>query len=351
MLRDLVRIRIQSGDGGRGCVSFRREKYVPYGGPNGGDGGDGGDVWLVCDDGYNHLGHLRQGQLFKSSNGAHGRGSNKHGRGGSDVEVHLPPGTEVYKDSSNELLVDLDRPEQRFRAGCGGRGGRGNARFATSTRQAPRFAHPGSPGERLSLRLELKLVAAIGLVGRPNAGKTTLLRSLTDSRGKVGAYPFTTLQPNLGVLDTGDWNRVVIADVPGLIGGAHRGEGLGLTFLRHIERTRALAVLVDSASLEGDPSSHYRELCDELRLYREDLLARPRILVANKIDLGPAPERITALRQLAEDEQIAYCEISAAKKTGLEALVDWIRSQTLGAASDDDVCASAGSIADRRKVD
>jgi len=349
MLRDLVRIRVQSGDGGRGCVSFRREKYVPYGGPNGGDGGDGGDVWLVCDDGYNHLGHLRRGQLFKSSHGAHGRGSNKHGRSGKDVEVHLPPGTEVYDDASGELLVDMERPEQRFRAGCGGRGGRGNARFATSTRQAPRFARPGSAGERHSLRLELKLVAAIGLVGRPNAGKTTLLRSLTGSQGKVGAYPFTTLEPNLGVLDTGDWNRVVIADVPGLIGGAHRGEGLGLTFLRHIERTRALVVLVDAASLERTPSGHYRELCDELRQYREDLLDRPRILVANKIDLEPSPERIAALRQLAEDEQIAYCEISAAEKTGLEALVDWVRSQTGCAASDDDVCATPANTADRRE--
>ncbi|HJO04771.1 MAG TPA: GTPase ObgE [Acidobacteriota bacterium] len=335
MLRDLVRIRVQSGDGGRGCVSFRREKYVPYGGPNGGDGGDGGDVWLVCDDGYNHLGHLREGQSFKSSRGAHGRGSNKHGRGGSDVEVPLPPGTEVYDDAGGELLVDLEQPQQRFRAACGGRGGRGNARFATATRQAPRFAHPGSPGERRTLRLELKLIAAIGLVGRPNAGKTTLLRSLTGSQGKVGAYPFTTLEPNLGVLDTGDWNRAVIADVPGLIGGAHRGEGLGLTFLRHIERTQALAILVDAASLEGAPSDHYRELCDELRLYREDLLDRPRILVANKIDLGPPPESLAALRQLAEDEQIAYCEISAVTQTGLDALVDWIREQTGRAAAED----------------
>ncbi len=351
MLRDLVRINVQSGDGGRGCVSFRREKYVPYGGPNGGDGGDGGDVWLVCDDGYNHLGHLRRGQLFKSSRGAHGRGSDKHGRGGSDVEIPLPPGTEVYDDVSGELLVDLDRLQQRFRVACGGRGGRGNARFATATRQAPRFAHPGSPGERRALRLELKLIAAIGLVGRPNAGKTTLLRSLTDSRGKVGAYPFTTLEPNLGVLDTGDWNRVVIADVPGLIGGAHRGEGLGLTFLRHIERTRALVILVDAASSEGAPSDHYRELCDELRLYREDLLDRPRILVANKIDLEPPLEGVTGLRQLAEDEQIAYCEISAAEKMGLEALVDWIRAQTERDAAENGVCAAAETADDRREED
>ncbi len=351
MFRDLVRIRIQSGDGGRGCVSFRREKYVPYGGPNGGDGGDGGDVWLVCDDGYNHLGHLRRGQLFKSRSGTHGRGSNKHGRGGDPIEIPLPPGTEIYDDSSDELLIDLDRPEQRFRVACGGRGGRGNARFANAVRQAPRFAHPGSPGERRTLRLELKLIAAIGLIGRPNAGKTTLLRSLTGSQGKVGAYPFTTLEPNLGVLDTGEWNRVVIADVPGLISGAHRGEGLGLTFLRHIERTRALAVLVDAASADGAPADHYGELCDELRLYREELLDRPRVLVANKIDLEPPPERLAALRQLAEDEEIAYCEVSAADATGLEALVDWICLQTAGVAEDNGDVVAASDAVDRREDD
>jgi GTP-binding protein len=229
--------------------------------------------------------------------------------------------------------VDLAEPGQRYLVAAGGKGGRGNARFATATRQAPRFAQPGTPGYARRVRLELKLIAAIGLIGRPNAGKTTLLRALTGSHGKVGAYPFTTLAPNLGVVDLGGFERAVIADVPGLITGAHRGEGLGLTFLRHIERTRALAVLVDAAAAEGDPVEHYREVCEELHYYRGELLERPRILVANKLDQEPAPERLAALRSLAEAEGIAYCEISAAQRIGLDGLVDWIREQSHAAAA------------------
>lgn len=328
MFRDIVGIRVLAGAGGRGCVSFRREKYVPYGGPNGGDGGNGGDIVLSCDPGLNHLGHLRNGQQFKARHGAHGRGSDRHGRNADDVIIPVPPGTMVFDDVSGEQMVDLATPGGRFVVARGGRGGRGNARFATATRQAPRHAQPGTPGERRRLRLELKLIAAIGLTGRPNAGKTTLLRALTGSQGKVGAYPFTTVSPNLGIIDLGHFRRAVIADVPGLISGAHRGEGLGLTFLRHIERTRALAVLVDAASEEGDPADHYREVCAELRAYRPELLDRPRILVANKIDLAPAVERLLALRELADEERIAYCEISAQAATGLDRLVGWIREQS-----------------------
>lgn len=328
MFRDVVTVRVQAGHGGRGCVSFRREKYVPYGGPDGGDGGDGGSVWLVCDVGANHLGHLRNNQTFRAAPGQHGQGSDCHGRRGEDVEIPVPPGTLVVDEESGESLVDMGEEGQRWRAVQGGRGGKGNARFATSTRQAPRFAQPGTPGGERRLRLELKLIAAIGLIGRPNAGKTTLLRALTGSHGKVGAYPFTTLTPNLGVVDLGRFERAVIADVPGLITGAHRGEGLGLTFLRHIERTRALAVLVDAATLDGDPVVHYLELCEELGHYRPELLERPRILVANKIDLEPAADRLESLRSLAREEGIAYCEISAAESTGLETLIDWIREQS-----------------------
>jgi len=328
MFRDVVSIRVQAGNGGRGCVSFRREKYVPYGGPDGGDGGDGGSVWLVCDEGVNHLGHIRSGQAFRAGNGVAGQGNNRHGRRGDETDVPVPPGTIVYDDESGEQLTDLAGPGQRFLAAQGGRGGRGNARYATATRQAPRFAQPGLPGQKRRLRLELKLIAGIGLIGRPNAGKTTLLGALTGSQGKVGAYPFTTLEPNLGVVDLGGFERAVIADVPGLIAGAHRGQGLGLTFLRHIERTRALAVLVDAADLEGEPTEHYRELCEELRHYRPELLERPRILVANKIDLEPDPARLAALRALARQEGIAYCEVSAAGRKGLEGLVDWIREQS-----------------------
>jgi GTP-binding protein len=309
-------------------VSFRREKYVPYGGPNGGDGGDGGSVWLVCDPGHNHLGHLRNNQAFRAQKGQHGMGSNKHGRRGDDIEVYVPPGTIVVDDETDDVLVDLGEPGERYCVAEGGQGGRGNARFATATRQAPRFAQPGTPGVECRVRLELKLIAAIGLIGRPNAGKTTLLRALTGSHGKIGAYPFTTLAPNLGVVDLGRFERAVIADVPGLITGAHRGEGLGLTFLRHIERTKALAVLVDAATIEGEPADHYREVCEELQYYRADLLERPRMLVANKVDLEPSAERLDALRSLARAEGIAYCEISAAERTGIESLVDWIREQS-----------------------
>jgi GTP-binding protein len=328
MFRDVVSLRVQAGHGGRGCVSFRREKYVPYGGPDGGDGGDGGSVWLVCDAGANHLGHLRNNQTFRADRGQHGQGNDRHGRRGADIEIPVPPGTLVIDEESDETLVDMAEEGQRWCAAEGGRGGKGNARFATATRQAPRFAQPGMPGEERRLRLELKLIAAIGLIGRPNAGKTTLLRALTGSHGKVGAYPFTTLTPNLGVVDLGGFERAVIADVPGLITGAHRGEGLGLTFLRHIERTRALAVLVDAASLDGDPEVHYLELCEELGHYRPELLERPRILVANKMDMEPSADHLASLRSLAREEGIAYCEISAAENTGLEVLVDWIREQS-----------------------
>lgn len=328
MFRDQVTLRLIAGDGGQGCVAFRREKYRPYGGPSGGDGGNGGDVVLVCSAGLNHLGHLREGQQFRARNGAPGSGNDRHGRGADDVEVPLPPGTLVYDTKTGDLLVDLAEPGQRFRAAAGGRGGRGNARFATATRQAPRFAKPGTPGEHCRVRLELKLIAGFGLVGRPNAGKTTLLRALTGSHGKVGAYPFTTLEPNLGVVDLGNYQRAVVADVPGLIVGAHRGEGLGLDFLRHIERTQALVVLVDAATEDGEPEEHYQEVCGEIGLYRAELLERPRFLVANKVDLQPATDRLQRLRRLAQNEGIAYCELSAATATGLQPLIDWIREKS-----------------------
>lgn len=325
MFRDVVEIRVEAGDGGRGCVAFRREKYVPRGGPSGGDGGDGGDVELVCDPNLNHLGHLRDRQRFDAEDGAAGQGSNKHGRSGEALEIPVPPGTIVFDVESDEQLFDLDEPGRRERVASGGAGGKGNARFVSSTRQAPRHAQPGLPGESRELRLELRLIAGVGLVGRPNAGKTSLLRALTGSHGKVGAYPFTTLEPNLGVLDIGGYQRVVVADVPGLITGAHRGEGLGLKFLRHIERTRALICVVDAAPAEKTPAEHYRVVCEELRHYRAELLERPRLLVANKMDLGPEEAHMEELRELAREEGIAYCEVSATEAEGLERVVDWIR--------------------------
>ena len=325
MFRDIVSIRARAGDGGRGCVAFRREKYVPRGGPSGGDGGNGGDVVVEVDVNLAHLGHLRNGQRVRARAGASGGGNRRHGARGAPAIVTVPPGTLVCDASTDELLADLAVAGDRVIVASGGRGGRGNARFATATRQAPRNAEPGRPGDRRELRLELKLIAAIGLIGRPNAGKTTLLRALSDSQGRVGAYPFTTLEPNLGVADLGEFRRVVIADVPGLVAGAHRGAGLGLQFLRHIERTLALAVVVDAGGGDGEPEEHYREVRDELGMYREELLDRPRIVVANKTDLNPDPVRLARLRAAAAADGAAYCEISAAEGLGLEPLIEWIR--------------------------
>jgi len=335
-------------------VAFRREKYVPRGGPAGGDGGDGGDVVILCDPGINHLGHLRDGQAFRARRGQHGKGSKRTGAAGDDCEIPVPPGTMVRDADSEELLADLSIPEERVVVAAGGKGGRGNAAFATATDQAPRHSEPGRPGESRTLQLELKLIADVGLVGRPNAGKTTLLRAVTASRGKVGAYPFTTLEPNLGILELGDWRRAVLADVPGLIEGAHRGEGLGLNFLRHIERTRALAVLVDASAaaageegpaddvgreVDGAAASErhegrenaavirYRAVVDELRHYNETLLERPRIVVASKLDLEPDDGTLEALRAAAAGDGAAFCALSSETGEGLDDFVDWVRQQ------------------------
>jgi GTP-binding protein len=335
MFRDLVRVRVRAGDGGRGCISFRREKYVPHGGPNGGDGGDGGSIWVVAERGYAQLGHLREGQVFKAERGKDGKGSDKHGRRGGDREILVPPGTIVRDIESGEELGDLDGDGQRLQVAGGGKGGRGNARFRSSTNRAPRRADPGLPGDNRELELELKLIADVGLVGRPNAGKTTLLRRLTASRGKVAAYPFTTLEPNLGILELPGYGRAVLADVPGLIEGAHRGEGLGLNFLRHIERTGALAVLVDAMPPEGDAVQHYEALCRELEHYNEALLQRPRLVVATKMDLSPPPDAVEALRAAAAAQGATFCAISSVSGDGLEDFVGWVGAQVPGAKDDE----------------
>jgi GTP-binding protein len=327
MFRDLVRVRVRAGDGGRGCVAFRREKYVPRGGPAGGDGGKGGDVFVVSSRSHSQLGHLREGQAFKADRGAHGEGNKRHGRQGEACEILVPLGTVVRDVDSGEVLGDLEQDGERVRVAAGGKGGRGNARFATSTNRAPRKAEPGRDGEQRVLELELKLIADVGLVGPPNAGKTTLLRRLTGSRGKVASYPFTTLEPNLGILELRRYRRAVLADVPGLIEGAHRGEGLGLNFLRHIERTRAIAVLVDAVPPEGEAVEHYRDICSELRHYNEVLLERPRIVVATKSDLSPATEDIDALRAAADADGAAFCMVSSVSGDGLDEFVDWVGTQ------------------------
>lgn len=328
MFRDLVRVRVQAGDGGRGCIAFRREKYVPLGGPNGGDGGDGGSVYVICGRSYAQLGHIRDRQLFKAKNGAQGLGSGKHGKRGGGCEVFVPPGTVVRDVETGEQLGDLSKHEERLVVAEGGLGGRGNARFKSSTNRAPRRADPGRPGARRELELELKLIADVGLVGRPNAGKTTLLGRLTGSTGKIAAYPFTTLEPNLGILQLPGYRRSVLADVPGLIEGAHRGEGLGLNFLRHIERTGALAVLVDTMPPEGDAVQHYETLCAELHHYDEALLERPRMVLATKTDLSPPPGVIEALRAAAADDGAAFCAVSSVDGDGLDEFIDWVSEHT-----------------------
>jgi len=322
---DEARIYVEGGRGGNGAVSFRREKYVPHGGPDGGDGGRGGSVILVVDPGLNTLLAFRYQRHFRAEPGRHGSGARKRGRQGRDLEVRVPPGTVVY-DEQGRLLADLTEPGQTFVAARGGRGGRGNARFATPTHQAPRMAERGAPGEAGWLRLELKLLADVGLVGMPNAGKSTLLGRVSAARPKVGAYPFTTLEPVLGVVAFDDGFTMVWADIPGLIEGAHAGAGLGHEFLRHIERTRVLVHVVDAAGSEGrDPVDDYQTIRRELARYDRPLDRLPTVVAANKADLPAAAEHLPALeRAVAADGRPLYA-ISAVTGAGVGELLGEVR--------------------------
>ncbi len=321
MFVDEVTIRVKAGDGGNGCVAFRREKYVPRGGPSGGDGGRGGDVILVSSEHYNTLLHFRFDPEHRAERGRHGEGSNRAGRDGASVELPVPVGTLVYDAATGELLHDFTRPGERFVVARGGRGGRGNARFATSRRQAPRFAEPGQPGEERVLRLELKLLADVGLVGFPNAGKSTLISRISAARPKVADYPFTTLEPHLGVVSVDGYRTFVVADIPGLIEGAHAGHGLGIRFLRHIERTRLLAHLVDVSEASGrDPVRDFEIVMRELESFSPLLTAKPMLLVATKLDIAQDPRRLEALRRLAEERGLPFYAISSVTGEGIEAL-------------------------------
>jgi GTP-binding protein len=274
MFIDEVRIRVKAGDGGNGCLAFRREKYVPRGGPSGGDGGRGGDITMVASEHYNTLLHFRFNPEHTAQRGRHGEGSNRTGREGESIELPVPVGTIVYDADSGELLHDFTQAGDRFLVAKGGRGGRGNQHFATSTHQAPTEHEPGYPGEAKYLRLELKLLADVGLVGFPNAGKSTLISRISAARPKIADYPFTTLEPNLGVVSVDD-STFVVADIPGLIEGAHLGHGLGVQFLRHIERTRLLVHLVDVSEITGrDPAEDFRVVMGELAGFSESLLKR-----------------------------------------------------------------------------
>jgi GTPase len=321
MFIDEVRIKVKAGDGGNGILAFRREKYVPRGGPSGGDGGRGGDVVLIASPHHNTLLHFRFNPEHTAERGRHGEGSNRTGRDGAAIEVPVPVGTVVYDADTGDKLFDFTSADQRFVVARGGRGGRGNARFATSTHQAPTEHEPGRPGEERHLRLELKLLADVGLLGFPNAGKSTLISRISAARPKIADYPFTTLEPNLGVVSAGEYRTYVVADIPGLIEGAHEGAGLGIQFLRHVERTRLLVHLVDVSDASGrDPVHDFHVILNELASFSEELAAKPMFVVASKIDVAQDPERIAAVEQLARERELPFFRISAVTGEGLDEL-------------------------------
>ncbi|HEX4593080.1 MAG TPA: GTPase ObgE [Bryobacteraceae bacterium] len=320
MFIDEVKIRVKAGNGGNGCLAFRREKYVPRGGPSGGDGGRGGDITMVASEHHNTLLHFRFNPEHTAERGRHGEGSNRSGREGESIELPVPVGTIVYDADTGEMLHDFTKAGDRFLVARGGRGGRGNQHFATPTHQAPTEHEPGKPGDEKHLRLELKLLADVGLVGFPNAGKSTLISRISAARPKIADYPFTTLEPNLGVVSVDD-RSFVVADIPGLIEGAHLGHGLGIQFLRHIERTRLLVHLVDVSESSGrDPVQDFGVVMEELAGFSEDLLKKPMFVVATKIDVAQDPERVAGLRSLTKSKGLPFYEISSVTGQGIEGL-------------------------------
>ncbi len=325
MFIDRVKIRVASGKGGDGVTAFRREKFVPRGGPSGGDGGRGGDVWMESDESLNTLLHLRYNPEHRAERGRHGEGSNRHGKDSPDVTIKVPVGTQVFDAESEELLFDFTVSGQKFLAAKGGKGGWGNQHFATSTNRAPRYHYVGRTGEEKELQLELKLIADVGLVGFPNAGKSTLISVISAAKPKIADYPFTTLEPNLGVVDLGEFKTFVVADIPGLIEGASEGAGLGDRFLRHVERTKLILHLVDVSSISGrDSNEDYEIINRELANYRQDLADRPQIVVATKIDALDEPERLEKLREAAEKDGKPFLQISAVTNLGTKDLVNLV---------------------------
>lgn len=323
MFIDRAKIRVKGGNGGNGVTAFRRERFVPRGGPSGGDGGRGGDVWLVADSSLNTLLHLRYNPEHAAGRGMHGEGSNRAGRDGGDVIVPVPVGTQIFEARTGELLRDLTEDGGRWLAARGGRGGFGNSHFATSTNRAPRYHQQGSEGEELELQLELKLLADVGLVGFPNAGKSTLISTISAARPKIADYPFTTLEPHLGVVDLGDFRTFVVADVPGLIEGAHTGSGLGDRFLRHVERTKLLLHLVDVSSVSGrEAVRDYETVNRELASYNPALALRPQFVVATKIDALQEPDRLEALKRRAIRDGKPFYAISSVTNIGVQDLLN-----------------------------
>ncbi len=323
MFVDQVRVKLLAGRGGNGCVSFRREWGVPKGGPDGGRGGDGGSVFLRAEAGLTTLSFFRFHPINRAGNGGHGEGNNRSGKKGRDLMLSVPIGTVVKRAATGEVLFDFLKAGQKFLAAKGGKGGRGNASFATPTHRTPREWQPGYPGEEADLVLELKLIADVGLVGFPNVGKSTLISKISAARPTIADYPFTTLAPHLGVVDVGTDRSFVVADIPGLIEGAHEGHGLGTQFLKHIERTRVLVHLIDVSPFSGrDPVRDFKIVMAELESYNPELAARPQVLVANKIDLlGDDRSRLEAVRRLARRRKLPFFSISALKEKGLNELV------------------------------
>lgn len=322
---DWVKIHVKAGDGGRGCVSFRREKYVPKGGPDGGDGGKGGDIIVRATDNLNTLLDHKYKKIYKAQRGKHGMGKNMHGRDGADMVILVPVGTVLKDAETGEIIADLDTHDAEIIVAKGGRGGLGNAHFTTPTRQAPRFAQPGEKGEEKEIILELKLIADVGLIGLPNAGKSTLLSVISSARPRIADYPFTTLVPVLGVVKYQDFRSFVVADIPGIIEGAHKGAGLGFQFLRHVERTRILMHLVDISEMaEGDPVENLIKINRELHLYSHELTLKPQIVVGTKLDIKGNGERLDRLDNYCKDNGYPFFAISAIKGEGIKELLTYL---------------------------
>lgn len=322
---DQVKIRVKAGNGGKGCVSFRREKYVPRGGPNGGDGGRGGHIIFRATKDVNTLLDIKYQQTYRAEKGGHGKGKEMHGRGGKDLIIPAPVGTLIKDALTDEILYDLIKDGQEFIAVKGGKGGLGNARFKTPTRQAPRFAQPGELGEERTLALELKLLADVGLIGLPNAGKSTLISTISSARPKIADYPFTTLVPVLGVAKAGRFKSFVVADIPGLIEGAHKGAGLGFQFLRHVERTSILLHLVDISEMaDGEPIENFEKINKELKLYSPLLLEKPQAVVGTKLDIKGDGKRLDRLANYCKDKGYNFFPICALTGEGIKRLVAYV---------------------------
>ena len=329
---DYAKIYVKAGDGGRGCVSFRREKFVPRGGPNGGDGGRGGHVIFRTNKELNTLLDQRYRKEYLAGRGEHGKGSNKHGCDGEDLIIQVPVGTLIKDAETDETIYDLDRNDMEITLVSGGRGGLGNAHFATSTHQAPRFAQPGEPGAERWIIVELKLLADVGLVGLPNAGKSTLISVMSSAKPKIADYPFTTLVPNLGVVKFEDRRSFVVADIPGLIEGAHSGSGLGFQFLRHIERTSILLHLVDvSDILTSDPVEDFEKINNELLLYGHDVMEKPMAVAGTKLDTAHEKERLNRLKDYCRDKGLDFFPISAVTHEGIKEIMFYLSTKVRGA--------------------